>query len=413
MATAAAPARFPLWIVTLLAALMFVNYIDRGSLAVAAPLLTGDLHLRPAALGMLLSAFFYSYTLVQPLAGMAAERWPIRRVLAVALVVWAGGTMACGLAGGFASLFALRLIVGLGESVIFPANARFLAANLADGQRGRANAMISAGMALGPVGGTLGGGLILATYGWRAVFLAMGGFSLLWLVPWFATRLPAPQRATAAAPPAPGWGAILSQRQLWASGIGQFCYAYTIYLLLTWLPSFLVHSEHFTLRQMPFVGAGVALCQAGAALTSGSLTDRAIARGGDPSAVRKRFKLGGMGGMGVMLALASVAPHGWVVLCLAGTGLCCGLMSPLIFTTTQALAGPSAAGRWMGAQNVLGNTAGMVAPAVTGVIVQATGSFAGAFLVPALLSVIGLIAWGPMLGEITPVRWGGAAEVFA
>lgn len=409
MATAAAGSGRGIspWVVGLLAAAMFINYADRGSLAIAAPLLGLDLKLDPAAKGLLLSSFFWTYALAQPVAGMIAQRWPARVVLACGLGLWSLATMACGLAAGFASLFALRLLIGLGESVIFPVNARLLAEHAPAHQRGQANAAISIGIFLGPMAGTLIGGLVLARFGWRPVFWVLGAASLLWLPAWLGTRLPQPGAADLgdAAAVMPGWGAILRQRGLWGVAIGQFCYAYPTYLLLTWLPSYLVQAEHYSLQRMAVVGAMIPLIQAAGSAISGLWSDLAIGAGHDESGMRKRFLLGGIIANGVMLAGAWAAPAGWVLPCLAGSALACGIVSPINFTSGQTLAGPAAAGRWMGVQNLIGNLSGVAAPLITGLVVQATGSYRLAFLIPAGLSVVGLIAWGPLMGPVRQVAW--------
>lgn len=394
-------------LIGLLAVLMFINYADRGSLSVAAPLLKDQLHLSAGQTGILLSSFFWSYALAQPLAGMIAQRFEIRWVLACGLAAWAVATMLCGLAAGFAGLLGLRLAMGLGESVIFPANARFLAEHAPNHQRGFANAIISMGMFLGPASGTLAGGLILAQFGWHAVFLSLGAVSLLWLIPWMRASLPrtapAPKDTVAAEPP--GFAEILRQRSLWGISIGQFCYSYSPYLLLTWLPLFLVKAEHFSLTAMAWIGAAVPACQAVGAGLSGALSDRWIGRGGATTLVRKTFMVGGMAGCGVMLLLAAYASRTWVAPCLCGAALCSGMMSPMTFTVGQTLAGPSAAGRWMGVQNLVGNLAGISAPMITGFVFQVTGSFRPAFLIAASLSIVGVIAWGLVVETIEPVDW--------
>ena len=398
-------------LVLMLALAMLVNYADRGSLAVAAPLLSRQLAIGPARLGLLLSAFFWSYSLAQPLAGMAVQRWPIRRVLAIALLAWSLATMLCGLAGGFVSLFALRMLTGLGESVIYPANARLLSEHAPPHQRGQANGAISAAMALGPVVGTLIGGLILARFGWPPVFWVLGAASLLWLPAWFATPLPQPTVAPAILRKSgPGWGKILSRRALWGMGLGGFCYAYPPYLLMTWLPTFLVNGEHDSLIRMAWIGAAIPCCQALGSALSGVLSDRAIAQGQDESAVRKRYMQGGMGGCGLMMLVATFAPHGWVVVWLGAAAFGAGWMSTINFAAGQILAGPAAAGRWMGAQNLITNLSGVAAPLATGLIVAQTGSYRMAFLVPALLSLVGLAAWGLLTGPIRPLQWRGSGH---
>jgi MFS family permease len=241
------------------------------------------------------------------------------------------------------------------------------------------------------------------------VFWVLGAASLLWLPAWFGTALPRPTAATThARAAAPGWREILSQRALWAMGIGGFCYAYPPYLLMTWLPTFLINAEHESLIQMAWIGAAVPCCQSLGSALSGVLSDRAIAAGQDESTVRKRYMQSGMGGCGLMMLGATFAPHGWVVVWLGAAAFAAGWMSSMNFTAGQILAGPTAAGRWMGAQNLITNLSGVAAPLATGVIVAHTGSYRMAFLVPAVLSLIGLLAWGPLLGPVRTVAWRGA-----
>src|SRR3954462_1316029 len=172
------------YLVTLLGLAMFLNYTDRGSLSIVAPVLKQQLGISNAAMGLLLSAFFWSYAVAQPAAGWVAQRFAPRTILAVATGLWSLATIACGLASGIAMLFIFRMLLGLAESVIFPTNARIFAEHAPEHQRGRCNSAMTVGQAAGPTAGTLIGAMILIGYGWRAVFFVLGGVSLLWLVPW-------------------------------------------------------------------------------------------------------------------------------------------------------------------------------------------------------------------------------------
>lgn len=390
----------------LLALAMFINYADRGSLSVVAPALKDRFGFGDAGMGILLSSFFWSYTLCQPLAGSLVQRFEVRWVLAAGLGLWAGATMLCGLAGSLLTLLVLRLLMGVGESVIYPANARILAEQANESVRGRCNGLIAMAMCLGPTGGTLVGGLILAHLGWRAVFLSLGGLSLAWLWPWLATPPAASARGIGeAGRSGPGYGELLRRRALWGVSLGQFCYSWQFYLLLTWLPSFLVKSERLTLAAMAVIGAAVYGLQALAALLGGVVTDRLIRTGGSPTRVRKAAVLLGVAGGGASLLLVGIAPHAAKIPCLLAAGAFVGLANPLQFSIGQSLAGPAAGGRWMGIQNMCGNCAGVLAPLATGFIVAATHSFTGAFVLAAALSVAGVICWGVVLERIEPIAW--------
>jgi MFS family permease len=141
-------------IVFLLAAAVFINYFDRGNLATASPLIQRELALSSSELGVLFSAFFWTYAPLQPLAGWLAQRFDVRYVLGGGLAVWALATTLTGLASSFAVLLVLRVLLGIGESVAYPCNAKFLGQRVAAHERGVANGLIATGQSLGPTCGT-------------------------------------------------------------------------------------------------------------------------------------------------------------------------------------------------------------------------------------------------------------------
>ena len=161
-----------------------INYIDRGNLSVAAPLLKTELAISNAQLGVILSSFFWTYALFQLVSGWLVDRYNANWVLAAGFVAWSVATAATGLIGGFTSLLMLRLLVGIGESVAYPAYSKIFAVYYAEGQRGMANSLIDVGCKLGPALGTLTGGLFMAKYGWRPFFFLLGMGALLWLPFW-------------------------------------------------------------------------------------------------------------------------------------------------------------------------------------------------------------------------------------
>jgi MFS family permease len=170
--------------VFLLAAVLFINYVDRGTLPTAAHLMQGELHLNHLQMGWLLSAFFWTYTVSQIPVGWLAERYGAHRILAAGLILWASATFLVGFAHSFSALLLLRLLLGLGESAGFPSVAKIMAAIVPPKGLGTANGIVALGYLSGPVVGTLVGGLLMAHYGWRSAFWVFGALSLLWLVPW-------------------------------------------------------------------------------------------------------------------------------------------------------------------------------------------------------------------------------------
>jgi MFS family permease len=210
-------------VVALLALAVFLNYVDRGNLATAAPLIKDALHLSAEQVGILIAAFFWTYTPCQLLAGWLIERIDAYRTLALGLGLWSAATALTGLSGGFVSLIALRLALGLGESAAFPASSTLLARHLPQGSLGRANGLIGLGLSLGPAFGTLAGGLLMARIGWRPVFLIFGLVTFLWLWPWLA-RTRHLHAASVVTPPGkgPSYLGLLRRRDAWGAYLGHF-----------------------------------------------------------------------------------------------------------------------------------------------------------------------------------------------
>ena len=169
-------------VLILLAVSVFINYIDRGNLSIAAPLLKGELQISDSQLGLLLSAFFWTYAMFQIVSGWMVDRFNVNWVIAVGFFLWSAATAATGLIQGFAALMILRLILGIGESVAYPSYSKILARHFPEHHRGLANALIDAGSKCGPAIGTLLGGVLMARYGWRPFFIVLGVGSLVWLV---------------------------------------------------------------------------------------------------------------------------------------------------------------------------------------------------------------------------------------
>src|SRR5712691_934877 len=168
----------------LLALSIFINYIDRGNLSIAAPLLKDDLGLSYSQLGILLSSFFWTYAVFQIVSGWLVDRFPVNWVLALGILLWSAATFGTGLVSGFKLLLAMRLILGIGESVAYPSYSKIISRYFSEFQRGRANSIICAGQASGPAVGTLIGGMLIAHVGWRLCFVVFGVASSLWLLPW-------------------------------------------------------------------------------------------------------------------------------------------------------------------------------------------------------------------------------------
>lgn len=401
--------RKPLWLFTtliLLSLAVFINYIDRGNLATAAPLIKDELGLSATQLGFLLTAFFIAYTPMQILVGWLTDRFGPGRVLLIGFVVWSAAMSLTGLVHGFAMLILLRLLLGFGESVFFPASSSIVARYLPESGRGSANAVIMAGMACGPAFGIFFGGLLIAGYGWRSFFIGFGLVSLIWVIPWLAIAQPrlVQHHATAAEIP-PSTRKILRERSLWGASLGHFCANYVWYFVLSWMPYYLVHERGWSMTQMAKIGGGAYLMMALTTMITGWATDGWIASGSSPTIVRKSFLGAGTGLVAVCIFGCAMASAGPSVFLFSLACAAIGLVSPNIYAVAQSLAGANAAGRWVGIQNCIGNIAGLVAPFLTGVLVDRTGNFVLAFMIAAAISALGGIAWVFGVGPVSQIDW--------
>ena len=397
------------WIVLLLlVASGFLNYFDRANLSAGATDIQRELSLTPYHLGLLLGAFFWTYALMQFLgvAGWLVDRGNVCWILAAGFFLWSFATAITGVAGAFAVVFALRLLLGIGESIAYPSYSRILANNFPEHHRGFANAFIDAGTKLGPAMGTLLGGLLMARYGWRAFFIALGLASLLWLVPWLVW-MPRGRGVGARQDPGgvPSTSALLRQRSLWFTAVGLFCTNYFWYFLLTWLPPYLEEARHFAKSKMAVWGALAYFTIAASAVASGKLSDHWIARGASPTRVRKTFAGLGLTLSTLILPVVVVRDAGLAMAILLFTCLCFGLFTSNVFAITQTLAGPRAAGKWTGIQNGFANFAGIAAPWFTGWVVQQTGQFYLAFLAAAVIVLLGAFCFVFGVGPIKQVEF--------
>ena len=403
------------WIaLSLLVLSICINYMDRGNLSVAAPALSSELHLDPAYTGFLLSAFFWSYATFQIVSGWLIDRYNVNWVYAAGFFLWSFATALTGLANTFVELFALRLLLGMSESVAYPSYSKIIAGGFPEKQRGMANALIDAGSKVGPALGMIVGGLILAKFGWRVMFLAIGATSMIWLVPWCWVIRKRPVAAAAdpgmgaivSAPgPIPGFADILRERSAWGTFLGLFAGNYAWYFLLTWLPSYLIMERHYTTEMMAWFGSLPFWGVAASTIFSGWLSDRFIARGGSPTRVRKTFAIAGLVLTTLMLPAAMVNNQVTAMSLLMAAWLAFGLFSSNIWAITQTLAGPVAAGKWTGMQNAVGNLAGVLAPVVTGFIVKETGRFFYAFVAVCVVLGIGAVSYLFIVGPVEEIAW--------
>jgi MFS family permease len=387
----------------------FINYIDRGSLSIAAPLIKDELNISAAQLGVLLSSFFWTYALFQIVLGSILERLDVHWVFAAGFLLWSLATAGAGIAHSFVALLAMRTILGIGESAAYPCYSQILATRLPEERRGRANSLIAAAAAAGPAFGVFAGGLLMSRIGWRMFFMAFGVASLAWLVPWIHAS---PRKFTARSAfnnPAPTLLDLLRRRSVLGTCVGLFCVNYVSYFLLTWLPFYLVRERHFSMKGMATVSGTSYMISALMAATAGWLSDHLIAKGGSPTVIRKSIVAIGLTFAGIfLLACVRAQTRNSIFLLWIGSASY-GACASNVWAITQTLAGRYAAGKWTGLQNVIGNLAGIAAPAITGFVVDRTGRFTFAFVITSAFAMLGAGVWCLVVGPIQTLKWEATA----
>lgn len=402
----------PTTLLVLLVLAVGINYVDRGSLSVVKTDISAEFGLDDLQMGWLFSAFFWSYALCQIAAGWFVDRFDVKWVYAAGFLIWSLATLSMGLMGGFALFFAMRLLLGIGESVAYPATSRIIVENFAEHRRGLANSLVDAASKIGPALSVLLGGLIVAEWGWRSLFLLAGGASLLWLVPWLALvpSQPAPSSENAFDatdnPPRVGYGQLLRRRDVWGTSLGFFCLGYSWYFLISWLPAYLEEERGFSKEAMALFGSLPFWAMAATSVAGGWLSDRLISRGGTPTMVRKSFLVAGFLLCAIFMhaAVTASSDSGCIVMLIAACASL-GLYTSNAWAVTQTLAGPLAAGQWSGLKNAIGNMGGVASPVLTGWIVERTGSFTLAFEAASAMLVLGVFANLLLVGRVAPLEW--------
>jgi len=402
------------WLMVLLVASMAVCYAQRGAMSVAAPLAMKELGLSAATVGLLLSAFFWAYAFMQVPAGWLVDRIGPKSAYALGYL---GGSVAFGLTGLFTSLvplIALRVLLGAGQSVIFPASARAVADSFEDRERGTVTAAYLMGVRVGQaLVGYLAASMLTA-FGWRGFFLVCGAVPLVWLFPWqrfwgmvegFPMALPA-SAANRMARPASFVAslALLKQRTVLGIFLGFFAYDYAWFVYISWLPGYLVMERQFSVREMGIYSSFPYVAMLVVIFLSGLLSDRLIARGYAEVRVRKAFIITGLG-IGCLVVPAGTVESKIVAVYLLVIALCgLGLATPNTWALTQAVCQKHIVGTVSGIQNFGGNVGGILAPLLTGYIAHVTGSFVLALSLSGSILVGGMLAYAFLISKPVSIQ---------
>jgi ACS family D-galactonate transporter-like MFS transporter len=404
-------------VVILLFVASLINYLDRSSISFALPLIAREFHLGPEGKGLLLSTFFWSYTLMQVPIGWASDRFNLRWLYAGALILW---SFAQGLAGVVRSLLALvgtRIILGIGESIYLPGGTRIVSLLFSSKERGLPSGVFDFGTRIGIACGSLVVPVLIVHYGWRLSFILVGFAALLWLFPWLkvaphqlqARRITGQglqdeatkQRAQSARNPATARKrSRFLNRDLVGICLGFFGFDYFWYLLVTWLPDYMVIARHQTLLKAGVFSALPFLVYGCSEPVGGWISDRLVRRGWNDTLTRKTVITVAYSFGLLLIPAALVKSVHLSVLLLMGSCLV-GLSTGNICVIVQACAPYEEIGIWTGFQNFTGNLGGVIAPLATGYLISRTGSYTPAFILAAAVLVLSLAAYWWVVGELT------------
>ncbi|HZS57374.1 MAG TPA: MFS transporter [Bryobacteraceae bacterium] len=408
METIEAKPRLLHWIaLALLVISVCINYADRGNLGVAAKSIQTELHFSPQQLGVLLAAFSLTYALTQLLAGPAIDRWNVNWLYAAGFLIWSGATGLTGFASSFSTILCLRLVLGAGESVAYPAYSKIIAAVFPERLRGTANALIDVGSKVGPALGVMLGVKLLNQFTWRGMFIVIAIASGLWLIPWcsIVPRLTVAEerRLTKWSPT---YRQLIRTRSFWGTVLGLFGANYAWFFVLNWIPYYFETDRHITGDRLALFASLPFWAVAGASMLLGLFADALIKRGHEAGRVRQGVICCGLLGCCILMVPAVLVRQQVLFqVFLFGSLASMGGFSSNHWALSQRLSGVEAAAKWTGFQNCIGNFAGIVANYLGGLTLALTHSFIPAFGLAVLAMLAGVCGYWFIVGAPVPVNW--------
>ncbi len=389
-----------------LCAIFMVGFFDRVTLSVALAVKDFQVYfnLTDKDRGMLSAAFFWTYASLMIPAGWVVDRVGARNALGIGFVIWSLVSAGTGLAQTFGQLFAIRLLLGMGETIVAPAGMRWIRFNFPEERRGLAIGLFQAAAKVGPALGTsIAAGLIL-TAGWRWMFVIIGMGGLAVIIPWLLLaknndRQIEAQEEAASPRAAIPMKKLLRSPALWGTLVATFSYQYFNYFCMTWMPAYLVERRGLSLLAMSYYNGFSYGGMAVVATAAGWWADRRISRGGDPVKVRKYLSIAGLLVASTMVvgafADSKAIALGFAVFSLSGLGL----MTANYWALTQTLFPGGAVGRMVGIQNCAANIPGILAPIVTGWLKQTTGGYTAPMVTVAVLLLVGAAVYAKFVGR--------------
>jgi sugar phosphate permease len=410
------------WALSLLVIGGVVNYVDRATLAVGNTYIQHDLGISVGEMGVLLSAFLWAYAFSQLPVGGLIDRLGPRLLLGLGMFLWSLAQVLGGVVGSFHQFIGARVLLGIGEAPQFPSGARVVRDWFNIRSRGTATGIFNCSSSLGSFIAVPLLTFLMLTFSWRWMFIIMGVAGIVIAVVWWAVHrdpvqieLTPEERAYLTEGDETGhvqratfddWRRLFAFRTTWGMIAGYFGNIYVLWIYTAWLPFYLEHDRHISVAKTGFLAAIPFFWGVVGGLLGGWIADLLVRRGVSPMGSRKYPMLISLIGMAIFTGLTAIAPNNTLVLIF----ISCAMFLCYISTSTAwamaSVAAPSNCTASLGAiQNFGGYFGGALAPLVTGMIVQSTGSFAPALYVGVVIALVSAVLYGVLVGKpVTPGR---------
>ncbi|MEM5385906.1 MFS transporter [Paraburkholderia phymatum] len=380
----------------LLFAITIINYADRGVLGVVAPVLIKSFELDMRQFGLIASAFGWGYVVMVFLGGGIVGWLGPKRTYIWFSTLWSCAITLVAFATGFLSLFVLRLLFGVSEGVVFPSGSQLIGNWFSKEEHGRAASLMGAGIPLGSLLIIPCAVWLTSSYGWQAPFVLLGAIGILWAILCKFFVHDGPEHARASASPAADaaprskvpWGIVLRSRTLWLTGLAFFSSAYVLYFLLNFLPTWLVRERHIAFSHVSFLGVLPWISMTIGALLSGPVSDFVYRRTRNLRWARSYLAGACLIATGALISLSLVLSDTHAIVALISTASLINFIANPVFFAIPVDACPEHGGAASSLTTGIGSTAGILAPLITGFIVNATGTFYMAFALVSVLPII-------------------------
>jgi ACS family sodium-dependent inorganic phosphate cotransporter len=389
-----------------------IAYTDRVNISVAAVAMKEDLGWSQTQKGFVLSSFFIGYMLFMFASGWLATRFGGKRVLGVAVLAWSAFTLLTPPAAAMSltALIAVRIAMGIGEAAMFPATYELFGRWIPLAERTRAAARLLSGVPVGTLVGLMVTGWIIARYDWPMAFYSFGVLGLVWVAVWFrwidndpaTDRRISPQEreflqreiSTAGANKILPWRKLLRSVPVWSMVIGHFSSTWVLYVLLAWLPSYFREVQHLSIANAGLFSAAPWLAMFAVTNAAAPVADGMIRRGISVTFTRKLMQCSGLiGAAGFMLAARDVSSPAIALALLCGATGALGCTWSGYAPNSLDIA-PRHAALLTGFSNTFATIPGIVGVAITGWLVDVTGTYSAAFVLTASVGAVGAIVYG-------------------